>query len=147
MSLTVDGVWKAGVWASTVWADGVWSVVRRSIFNSPHQKKRWNHQLAMTVESRMACPDGKTTRNCATLHFGFVPWGYAWSFPNRSHRIVGIAALRDKNDHSPMAGFDPFLTSIGVQRKELGLIKGFPLPMGNYLDPPGRGRILLVGDA
>jgi geranylgeranyl reductase family protein len=128
-------------------ADGVWSIARRSIFNDVHQKRRWNDQLAMTMESRLSRSGAKTSRNYASLHFGFVPWGYAWSFPSREHRIVGIAALRRKSNQTLMAGFDRFLTSIGVQRKELGMIKGLPLPMGNYLDPPGRGRVLLVGDA
>ncbi len=130
-----------------VGADGVWSITRRSIFNSVHQKKRWNEHLAMTMESRAMYDDGKTTQNYAALHFGFVPWGYAWSFPNRGHRIIGIAALRCKNNQPLKAGYDRFLTSIGVQRKELAMNGGYPLPMGNYLDPPGRGRILLVGDA
>jgi len=128
-------------------ADGVWSIARRSIFNSVDQQRRWKDQLAMTIESRLAGADGKPYRNYAALHFGITPWGYAWSFPNQGHRIVGIAALHRKSDQPLRAGFDRFLSAIGVQRKELGMSKGLPLPMGNYLDPPGRGRVLLVGDA
>jgi flavin-dependent dehydrogenase len=55
--------------------------------------------------------------------------------------------LRRRSDQPLMADFNRFLTSIGVQKNELGLNKGLALPMGNYLDPPGRGRVLLVGDA
>ena len=136
------------IWARVIiGADGVWSIARRSIFNSAGPKKRWSDQLAMTIESRLPGVDGRPSRNYAALHFGFVPWGYAWSFPNRGHRIVGIAALRRRSDQPLMAGYNRFLTSIGVQKNELGINKGLALPMGNYLDPPGRGRVLLVGDA
>ncbi len=128
-------------------ADGVWSIARRSIFGRPQTIRNWNNQLAMTLECRLPHNDAGVHQNYAALHFGFVPWGYAWSFPNRHHQIVGIAGLRHKNDQPLTAAFDRFLTSIGVNRKEFGTRKAYPLPMGNYLDPPGRGRVLLVGDA
>jgi len=132
---------------AVIGADGVWSIARRSMFSRPQTKRQWNNQLAMTLESRLPHTAAGAPPNCATLHFGFVPWGYAWSFPNRQHQVVGIAGLRRKDDQPLAASFDRFLTSIGVPGKAFASPKAYPLPMGNYLDPPGQGRVLLVGDA
>lgn len=128
-------------------ADGVWSITRRSIFNSPQSKKQWFRQLAMTMESRLPETDQRAPQNYAALHFGYIPWGYAWSFPARGHRIVGIAGLRQKDDLPFAAGFNRFLTAVGLPAGAQGCLKGHPLPMGNYLNSPGLGKVLLVGDA
>ena len=128
-------------------ADGVHSITRRSALNDAQMQKRWNRQLAMTIESRWPCPHPTAAHDYASLHFGYVPWGYAWSFPNRGHRILGIAGLRHKHNQPLMAGFKRFLASICIRQNELADCRGYPLPMGNYLTNPGGPRLLLVGDA
>lgn len=132
---------------SVIGADGVWSVARRALFNGTRCKHQWDDNLAMTMESWVAHADWEPARNFAALYFGFVPWGYAWSFPRSGHQIIGIAALHRRSDHPLGAGFDRFLDSIGVDRKDLQATKGYPLPMGNFTDLPAAKRVLLVGDA
>ncbi len=127
-----------------VGADGAWSVVRRSIFASPAQHRRWRSQLAMTIETR--CPTARPP-SFASLHFGYVPWGYAWAFPHRDHQIVGIGSLRHKDDRPFKEGFGQFMEAIGLKECASAPWRGHPLPFGNYLTTPGRYRVLLVGDA
>ncbi len=128
-------------------ADGVWSMVRRSLFKGPAANRRWRRQLAMAIETRRPFTEGKTSLNFAALHFGFVPWGYAWCFPNHNHRVTGICSLRHKDNRPFTLEFQNVLTSIGFENQTPGANKGHPLPYGNYLQTPGRGRVLLVGDA
>jgi geranylgeranyl reductase family protein len=128
-------------------ADGAASITRRSVFGSRRAARLWKNQLAVTVETRLELPAGGAPQDYAALYFGYVPWGYAWSFPNRDYRIVGIANLWRKSGLPTKAALDRFLTAIGISAKGLQPLGSHPLPMGNYLDPPGRGRVLLVGDA
>jgi menaquinone-9 beta-reductase len=128
-------------------ADGAASQTRRSVLTSRRGAKFWKNQLAMTMETRLALPDGQAPQDFAALYFGFVPWGYAWSFPGRDGHIVGIANLRRKGSQPTRAAFDRFMAAAGFSESRICTLGGHPLPMGNYLDPPGRGRVLLVGDA
>jgi geranylgeranyl reductase family protein len=128
-------------------ADGAASLTRRSVFRSHRASRLWKNQLAMTIETHLDLAAGEAPQDYAALYFGYVPWGYAWSFPNQHCHIVGIANLWRKSRHSTRTGWDRFLTATGIPVKDMHPIGAHPLPMGNYLNPPGRGRVLLVGDA
>jgi menaquinone-9 beta-reductase len=128
-------------------ADGAASLTRRSICTSRRAARLWKNELAMTVETRLELPVGKAPQDYAALYFGYVPWGYIWSFPNRDYHIVGIANLWRKSDLPAKATLDRFLSTAGISARDVQSLGSHPLPMGNYLDPPGRGRVLLVGDA
>jgi geranylgeranyl reductase family protein len=128
-------------------ADGAASLARRSIYRSRREARLWKNQLAMTVETRLDLPAGKPLQDYAALYFGYIPWGYIWSFPNRRYHIAGIANLWRKSDLPAKTALNRFLTASGISAKDVQPLGSHPLPMGNYLDPPGRGRVLLVGDA
>ena len=128
-------------------ADGVWSITRRSLFTSPETAEQWRRQLAMAVETRGVLVPGKTSHDDAALYFGPVSWGYAWSFPGNGNRIVGICGRQKKSDRPLIEGFKEFRRALGTDFKATTAIRGHALPFGNFLDPPGFGRILLVGDA
>ena len=128
-------------------ADGATSQTRRCVLTSRSSTRHWKNQLAMTVEARLATPQGQAPQDYAALYFGFVPWGYAWSFPGGNGPVVGIANLWRKGNQPTRAAFDRFLTVSGISGERIPPVESHPLPMGNYLDPPGRGRVLLVGDA
>jgi menaquinone-9 beta-reductase len=132
---------------SIIGADGAASQTRRSVLSSHRCVRTWKAQLAVTVESRLVLPDGQAAQDFAALYFGFVPWGYAWSFPAREGRIVGIANLWLKSSQSTRAAFDRFMEATGFSKGRVLTFGSHPLPMGNYLDPPGCGRVLFVGDA
>jgi geranylgeranyl reductase family protein len=128
-------------------ADGVRSITRRSLVESPEAAKRWRRQLAMAIETRCTASPGMAAENDAILHFGLVPWGYAWSFPDGRNRIVGICGLQQKSDRPLLEAFKEFRSSLGTGDTVTTAVRGHALPLGNFLDPPGFGRILLVGDA
>lgn len=128
-------------------ADGAASQTRRSILTNQGAKRHWKNQLAMTVETRLATPHKEASQDFAALYLGFVPWGYAWSFPGREGRIIGIANLWRKGDQSTGKTFDRFVEATGLSGCPMRPLGSHPLPMGNYLDSPGCDRVLLVGDA
>jgi flavin-dependent dehydrogenase len=101
----------------------------------------------MTIETNVSSTDGAAGGTFASLHFGHVPWGYAWRFPNPEHQIVGIGALASKRDASLAKAFRRFLGTFNPPPEPFGVRQGHALPFGNYLDPPGFDRIMLVGDA
>lgn len=128
-------------------ADGATSLTRRSLFTSRHETRHWKNQLAMTVETRLDPLPGQVPQDAAALYFGFVPWGYAWSFPGRNGHTVGIANLWQKSHQPTGAAFNRFLNAAGLSDCPMQPLGSHPLPMGNYLHRPGLGRVLLVGDA
>jgi flavin-dependent dehydrogenase len=77
--------------------------------------------------------------------FSRVSGGYGWIFPKKNHINVGLYSLKadvkiDRQD----------LVDYAVQRIGRPVptrITGFPLGMGGWRYRPGRGRVLLVGDA
>ena len=128
-------------------ADGAWSIARRSIYKKQNAAIQWRSQLAMAIETRCPHAIGNPSRDFVALHFGFIPWGYAWDFPGRTHRILGICGIPHKSDRPLSEVFRAFLTSVGLDSRELEPHRAHPLPFGNFVDPPARQRVLLVGDA
>jgi geranylgeranyl reductase family protein len=128
-------------------ADGVWSVVRRALYTGQRFNQRWQANLAMTIETKVPSTDGTAGGGFASLHFGHVPWGYGWCFPNPGSQIVGVGALGDKRDASLAKDFRRFIHSLGRTPDGMERWQSFALPFGNYVDPPAVGRTLLVGDA
>lgn len=127
-------------------ADGVWSKARRSLPDKDLQGRRWRANLAATIEIRH--PNGSTTPpDVASLHFGYLPWGYAWSFPGKTARTLGIAGLRTARCGSIRDDFRAFLEAVGINADMDETWKGYPLPYGNYLERPVHQRLMLVGDA
>ena len=128
-------------------ADGVWSIVRKALFPEQRLEQRWRSNLAMTIETDVPPTEEAADGTVASLHFGHVPWGYAWCFPNPGRQIVGIGALGSKRDASLAKAFRQFLASFNPPPEPFDAWKGHALPFGNFVDPPGIGRTLLVGDA
>jgi flavin-dependent dehydrogenase len=77
--------------------------------------------------------------------FSRVAGGYGWVFPKKGHINVGLYTVRadvkitrqDLIDYAARRVGGPVPTRIS----------GFPLGMGGWRYRPGRGRVLLVGDA
>ena len=71
-------------------ADGVHSRIRSSLFTQQALKKRWWPQLAQTIEVKYPADRLPKQPAVASLHFGIVPGGFAWSFPAGEWHILGI---------------------------------------------------------
>jgi geranylgeranyl reductase family protein len=87
---------------------------------------------------------------------GRSPEGYAYIFPKRDHVNIGLGyVLSHFREQVGSAPYD--LQRAFVDRlRERGVVEGasvrrnftpFIIPVGGPLDPPGRGRVLLAGDA
>ena len=81
------------------------------------------------------------------IYFGYIPWGYTWSFPGAENQILGICGLNRKVKGRFKECFSNFLKTQPVPKEKILNIKGHPLPYGNYLTKPGHNNILLLGDA
>lgn len=129
---------------AVVGADGVSSAVARSLFGRAFRRR----DLALAVEMEIPL-DWPSPRNQAirrpAIHFGVVGWGYGWRFPKRNGTTVGIGGLWRKNPD--MTGqFRQFLLEWYGEVPPFP-IQGHYLPAGNFRLRPGRGPILLAGDA
>ncbi len=129
---------------AVIGADGVLSRVRRCMAESRSERRVWRANLAATIEVRRSAP----IRNLCTLHFGYAPWGYAWSFPNQQKRVIGICGLDPKvTGPSLSTAFRQFLGDCGFDEASQVNWQAYPLPYGNFISKPARGRLLLIGDA
>lgn len=128
-------------------ADGVSSTVRKSTWNQAYLSRYFRKNLAMTIEAYSLADHSDPKPAMASLHFGWIPWGYAWSFPNPKGRIVGLAALRRKDEFKFKENFYRFLNHMHIPVHDLSPLRGYPLPYGNYIYPAAIKRVLLVGDA
>ena len=83
------------------------------------------------------------------LNMGFdfsqIAGGYGWVFPKEGHINVGLYTFRPDVRITRQDLVDYAVRRIG--RPVPTRITGFPLGMGGWRYRPGRGRVLLVGDA
>jgi flavin-dependent dehydrogenase len=92
----------------------------------------------------------------AMRNSSIVPEGYAYIFPKRDHVNIGIGYVlshyREHVDAAPYALQRGFVADL----RERGIVEGdsvranftpFLIPVGGPLRRPGRGRVLLAGDA
>ena len=80
-----------------------------------------------------------------SFDFSRVAGGYGWVFPKAGHINVGLYTLRSNVRITRQDLVDYAVRRIG--RPVPTRISGSPLGMGGWRYRPGRGRVLLVGDA
>jgi flavin-dependent dehydrogenase len=81
------------------------------------------------------------------LFFGVVSWGYGWVFPRKKHFVVGMAALPRKNTRVKETYLRFLHLATRLNEKEDLIFRSHWLPYGNFLENPGKSKVLLVGDA
>lgn len=82
------------------------------------------------------------------LHFGGVPWGYAWVFPKADHLSVGVGTFQDTRRLDLRAYLQQFLASQPLLRDHsVQLQRGHHIPLGGQRLPLHNGRVVLTGDA
>lgn len=128
-------------------ADGVFSVVQSLLYRRGLLKFPRRHFIAAALEifiprNRMIVPN-----DYPSIYSGFVPWGYAWSFPGPQYQILGMCRLKRKPSLSLNSCFARFLKAHEISPKNFSNPKGYALPYGNYLSKAGYHNILLIGDA
>ncbi len=120
-------------------ADGVRSIVAEALFGASFDKTRIGFALEIEGESQHPYASAPIR-----VDFAAADWGYGWSFPKRESTTIGVGGLQHANPDMK-ARLSAYLDLLGTGK---GLrVKGHFLPFGDYRSRPGRGHILLAGDA
>ncbi|MEQ8899573.1 MAG: geranylgeranyl reductase family protein [Roseovarius sp.] len=120
-------------------ADGVQSIVARALFGAPFDPARVG--FALEIE---APADAPTRDTPVRIDFAAADWGYGWSFPKRGSTTIGLGGLHLKNPDM-RARLARYLDQLHTGQDTR--IKGHFLPFGGYRSVPGKGGVLLAGDA
>jgi len=128
-------------------ADGAPSRLHRLLTAGGYIKNRKNSGLATALELVLSSDLAPALPDYPVIYFGHIRWGYAWCFPRKNSRILGICGLNEKSGKYLKRGMTQFLKTIKISTDHIGGIRSHALPYGNYLTQPGSGNILLIGDA
>jgi geranylgeranyl reductase family protein len=118
-------------------ADGVNSPTARQLFGSAFDRTKIG--FALEVETPEIAPD-KPLR----IDFGAAEWGYGWRFPKTGSTTIGLGGVMSRNTDMK-AALAQYLDRLGADPTQPP--KGQFLPFGAFRKTPGRGQILLAGDA
>lgn len=120
-------------------ADGVNSKVATDLFGRSFAPDKIGFALEIEAPA-LPNPDIQPIR----IDFGAARWGYGWGFPKRASTTIGIGGLHERNPDM-MQKLQGYLSQLqtGTGCK----VKGHFLPFGDAARRPGRGNILLAGDA
>jgi len=129
-------------WQALIGADGVNSAVARGLFGAAYDKATIGFCLEAEVPyARSLRPPGTPLQ----IDFGGVPWGYGWSFPKQRSVTVGLGAIMSRaGDLKPRIA--ALLASHAADPQTVP-VKGHFIPFGEFRAVPGRGRVILAGDA
>lgn len=119
-------------------ADGVSSFVARTLFGRPFNPETIGFGLEIET------PLPATRDNAVEVDFDAAHWGYGWAFPKRKTVTVGVGGINSRNDDMK-GNMASYVSQTGSD--ESLKYKGQYLPFGDYRKEPGRGHILLAGDA
>lgn len=122
-------------------ADGVNSQVARGLFGQAFDRATIGFGLEIEASTEEMTPQDQPLR----IDFEALRWGYGWVFPKRHSTTIGVGGLLSKNPDMK-TGMHAFLTQCGADFDEKRL-KGHFIPFGDYRKRPGRGSVLLCGDA
>ncbi len=128
-------------------ADGVFSRMRSRLSQLELVKCRRRQDVAAALEVFIAREKLPGTQDYPAIYFGYVPWGYAWSFPGPHNQIFGICSLKAKAKQTLAKSFKNFIQAQRIPPQEFANPRGYALPYGNYLSNAGYKNILLIGDA
>lgn len=120
--------------AVIVGADGVNSAVARHLFGRAYRQNR----IGFGLEVELPATD---PQRMIAIDFDAANWGYGWVFPKVSGTTVGVGGVLVRN-----GDLKPALRRL-LPQGCTGRIKGQFIPFGDFRRRPGRGRVLLVGDA
>ncbi len=118
-------------------ADGVNSLTARALFGAAFDRR----QIGFALEIEAPDTDADAPLR---IDFGAAEWGYGWRFPKTTGTTIGVGGVLSRNPDMK-AALARYLTTLGTRADTP--VKGQFLPFGDFRRHPGRGRILLAGDA
>lgn len=121
--------------------DGVNSVVAKHLFGQSFNSETIG--FGLEVEVPITAEFGQS--DLVEIDFAGPNWGYGWMFPKQESVTIGVGGIHRLN-----ADMKDHLTRY-LSRKKLDVsklkVKGQYIPFGDYRKVPGRGSVLLCGDA
>ena len=129
-------------WGAMIGADGVNSAVARGLFGAAFDQQTIGFCLEAEVPyAQSVRPKGAPLQ----IDFGGIKSGYAWSFPKKRSVTVGLGAIKSR-----VGDFKPVMAALmALHAKDPGSVpvKGHYIPFGDFRAVPGRGNVILAGDA
>ncbi len=122
-------------------ADGVNSAVARSLFGRSYDPRT----IGFGLEVEAPYPAGASRAEAIEVDFDAARWGYGWRSPKAHGATVGVGGIKSRNPELKDA-MRAYLTAQGLAADSLRL-RGQFLPFGDFRRRPGRGAVLLAGDA
>ncbi len=120
-------------------ADGVQSIVAKELFGQSFDPDKIG--FALEIEGPSQNPDEETP---VRIDFRAADWGYGWSFPKQESTTIGLGGVHPRNPDMKER-LARYLDLLGAGRD--AKVKGHFLPFGDHRGRPGRGNVLLAGDA
>lgn len=127
-------------WGILIGADGVNSFVARKIFGSAFEKGKIGFALEVEVPTQ-----NLSSKDPVRIDFGAANWGYGWSFPKMKTTTIGVGGLHNLNPQMKKK-MSEYMSSLGFSPDQKRF-KGHFIPFGTFCKHPGKGSILLCGDA
>jgi menaquinone-9 beta-reductase len=137
--LAVDG--ETFAYRYLIGADGVNSSVARALYGRSFDPAN----IGFALETEILRESTREDTLLPEVYFGAVNWGYGWVFPKKKTLTVGIGGFHRYNPDMRRE-LDALMAARGFDGANVK-IKGHFIPFGNFRKPPGRGNVLLAGDA
>jgi flavin-dependent dehydrogenase len=99
--------------------DGVLSKTRNALNKAGLIRDKWSAGLATALETFIPKQECPAFPDHPIIYFGYIPWGYAWSFPGAENQILGICGLNRKVKGRFKECFYNFLKTQPVSKKQL----------------------------
>lgn len=134
-SLTMDNG-EVLHFGALIGADGVTSPVAAQLFGRAYDPAK----IGFALETECLRAPGEDLK--MVIDFRSANSGYGWLFPKNNSLTVGVGGVHSENPDMRAA-----LLKMLPKHKDAGKIKGAFLPFGDYRRNPGKGNIVLAGDA